>query len=322
MLFDLSLAELQRYLPERDEPQDFDTFWAQTLADARQFPLNAEFKAVDFGMALVDTYDVTFHGYGGQSVKGWLLLPKDRQAPLPCVVQYIGYGGGRGFPTDWLLYPAAGYATFVMDTRGQGSAWRQGDTPDLPSDGSSPHFPGFMTLGVLDPLTYYYRRVFTDAVRAVEAAKSHASVDDQRIIVTGGSQGGGISLAVSGLVQGLTAVMPDVPFLCHFYRAVTITDEDPYHEIANYLKVHRDKAEAVFKTLSYFDGMNFAVRASAPALFSTGLMDVTCPPSTVFAAFNHYAGEKEIRTYTFNLHDGGGTHHDLEKLRFLSKILN
>jgi len=124
------------------------------------------------------------------------------------------------------------------------------------------------------------------------------------------------------LVQGLTAVMPDVPFLCHFYRAVTITDEDPYHEIANYLKVHRDKAEAVFKTLSYFDGMNFAVRASAPALFSTGLMDVTCPPSTVFAAFNHYAGEKEIRTYTFNLHDGGGTHHDLEKLRFLSKILN
>jgi len=322
MLFDLSLAELQRYLPERDEPQDFDTFWAQTLADARQFPLNAEFKAVDFGMALVDTYDVAFHGYGGQSVKGWLLLPKDRQAPLPCVVQYIGYGGGRGFPTDWLLYPAAGYAAFIMDTRGQGSAWRQGDTPDLPSDGSSPHFPGFMTLGVLDPLTYYYRRVFTDAVRAVEAAKSHAGVDDQRIIVTGGSQGGGISLAVSGLVQGLTAVMPDVPFLCHFYRAVTITDEDPYHEIANYLKVHRDKAEAVFKTLSYFDGMNFAVRASAPALFSTGLMDVTCPPSTVFAAFNHYAGEKEIRTYTFNLHDGGGTHHDLEKLRFLSKILN
>jgi cephalosporin-C deacetylase len=322
MLFDLSLAELQRYLPERDEPGDFDDFWAETLSAARHTPLNAEFKAVDFSMALVETFDVTFNGYGGQPVKGWLILPKGRQGPLPCVVQFIGYGGGRGFPTDWLLYPAAGFATFVMDTRGQGSAWRQGDTPDLPSDGSSPHFPGFMTLGVLDPHTYYYRRVFTDAVRAVEAAKSHARVDAERIIVTGGSQGGGITLAVSGLVPGLTAVMPDVPFLCHFYRAVTITDEDPYHEVASYLKVHRDKAETVFNTLSYFDGMNFAVRACAPALFSTGLMDVTCPPSTVFAAYNHYAGEKEIRAYTFNLHDGGGTHHDLEKLRFLSKILN
>jgi cephalosporin-C deacetylase len=322
MLFDLSLEELQRYLPERDEPQDFDAFWSETLEAARQFPLDAIFEPVDYGMALVDTFDVTYNGYGGQPIKGWLILPKDRQEPLPCVVQYIGYGGGRGFPTDWLLYPAAGYATFVMDTRGQGSAWRQGDTPDLFNDGSSPHFPGFMTLGVLDPATYYYRRVFTDAVRAVEAARSHTAVDPRRIIVTGGSQGGGITLAVSGLVPDLAVVMPDVPFLCHFYRAVTITDEDPYHEISNFLKVHRDKSETVFRTLSYFDGMNFAVRANAPALFSTGLMDATCPPSTVFAAHNHYAGDKEILTYTFNLHDGGGTHHDLEKLRFIAKKLS
>ena len=322
MLFDLSLPELQRYLPERNEPQDFDAFWSETLAAARKYPLDAIFTPVDYAMALVDTYDVTFNGYGGQPVKGWLILPKNAEKPLPCVVEYIGYGGGRGFPTDWLLYPCAGYATFVMDTRGQGSAWRQGDTPDLPSEGSSPHFPGFMTLGVLDPATYYYRRVFTDAVRAVEAARSHAGIDEQRIIVTGASQGGGITLAVSGLVDDLTAVMPDVPFLCHFFRAATITDEDPYHEIASFLKVHRDKTETVFRTLSYFDGMNFATRATALALFSTGLMDVTCPPSTVFAAYNHYAGDKEIRAYHFNLHDGGGTHHDLEKLWFLSKILN
>ena len=86
------------------------------------------------------------------------------------VVEYIGYGGGRGLPIDWLLCASAGYAHFVMDTRGQGSAWSKGDTPDLESDGGNPHFPGFMTRGVLDPKTYYYRRVFTDAVRAVEAA--------------------------------------------------------------------------------------------------------------------------------------------------------
>ena len=93
-----------------------------------------------------------------------------------------------------------------------------------------------MTLGVLDPATYYYRRVFTDAVRAVEAARSHAGIDEKRIIVTGASQGGGITLAVSGLVNDLTAVMPDVPFLCHFFRAATITDEDPYHEDSQLFK--------------------------------------------------------------------------------------
>jgi cephalosporin-C deacetylase len=192
-----------------------------------------------------------------------------------------------------------------MDTRGQGSNWLQGDTPDLFDNGSSPHFPGFMTVGILDPKTYYYRRLFTDAVRAVEAVRSHPLVDKKRVIITGNSQGGGVTLAVSALMPDIAAAMANVPFLCHFYRAVTITDEDPYHEISRFLKAHRDKVEQVFRTLSYFDGMNFAVRASAPALFSTGLMDTTCPPSTVFAAYNHYAGPKEIKVYTFNLHDGG-----------------
>jgi len=321
MLFDLPLNELQQYKPERGEPKDFDQFWERTLNETRQFPIDASFTPVDFALDLIDTFDVRFRGYGGQTIRGWFMLPKGARAPLPCVVNYIGYGGGRGFPTDWLVFPCAGYATFVMDTRGQGSAWLNGDTPDLIDGGSSPHFPGFMTLGILEADTYYYRRLYTDAVRAVEAARLHPLVDGRRVIATGGSQGGGLALVVSGLVPDLAAVMPNVPFLCNFYRAVTITDEDPYHEIARFLKVQRDKVDTVFRTLSYFDGMNFAARANAPALFSTGLMDTTCPPSTVFAAYNHYAGKKDIKVYSFNLHDGGGSHHEIEMLKFLKNEL-
>ena len=102
-----------------------------------------------------------------------------------------------------------------------------------------------MTRGILDPATYYYRRVFADAVRAVEAARSHPAVDLARVAVTGGSQGGGISIAVAGLVPDIAAVMTDVPFLADFRRAITITDEDPYTEIARYLKAHRDHTERV-----------------------------------------------------------------------------
>ncbi len=82
--------------------------------------------------------------------------------------------------------------------------------------------------------------------------------------------------------------MPDVPFLCHYRRATEIMDTFPYNEIGNYCKTHRDKVETVFRTLSYFDGVNFAARAKAQALFSVGLMDMVCPPSTVYAAYNHY----------------------------------
>lgn len=320
MYIDMPLDELQKYLPKREEAQDFDSFWERTLQEVQAYPIQAVFEPVDFGLSLFDTFDVTFAGYAGQPIKGWLLLPRQRSGRLACVVQYIGYGGGRGFPTDWLLWSSAGYASLIMDTRGQGSTWLQGDTPDLETEGSSPQYPGFMTRGIFKPETYYYRRLYVDAVRAVEAARSHPAVDAERIVVTGHSQGGGLTIAVSGLVPDVQAVMPQAPYLCHIRRATEITDAMPYQEIPRFLQMHRDKVDTVFHTLSYFDAMNFAVRAKAPALFSMGLMDETCPPSTVFAAFNHYAGKKEIKVYSYNHHEGGGSHHDIEQIRFLKEL--
>lgn len=320
MQFDLPLEELKKYLPARSEPKDFDAFWARTLSEARAFPLNASFTLVETGMTLIDTYDISFNGYGGQPIKGWLTLPHAAKGPLPCVVEYTGYGGGRGHPHDWLFFPSVGYACFAMDVRGQGSSWRIGDTPDFEPAGSGPNYPGFMTRGVQNPETYYYRRLFTDVVRAVEAARSNAVINPQRIAVNGGSQGGGMALAAAGLIPDLSAVIADVPFLCHFRRAITLVDTDPYHEVVHYLSQHRDQVEMVFNTLDYFDGMNFATRANAPALFSVGLMDGTCPPSTVFAAHNHYAGPKEMRVWPFNQHEGGQTFQMLEKLPFLKKL--
>lgn len=321
MFFDLPLEKLQTYCPPRNEPADFEVFWQRTLHAARQFPLNAKFEPIDAGLRLVETFDVTFSGYHGQAIKGWLILPKTRTAPLPCVVEYIGYGGGRGLPVDWLLWSNAGYAHFVMDTRGQGSVWRTGDTPDPEPDGGNPQVPGFMTRGVLNPETYYYRRVFTDAVRAVDAARSHPAIDPKRMVATGGSQGGGISLAVAGLVADLSAIMPDVPFLCHYRRATEIIDTHPYNEIVQFCQRHRDKIETVFNTLAYFDGLNFASRAQCPAFFSVGLMDEVCPPSTVFAAYNHYAGPKQIKVWPYNHHEGGESFQSIEKIKFLERLL-
>lgn len=320
MYFDLPLDQLKTYLPDRTEPDDFDKFWNETLSQTRTFPLEAHFEPFEIGLQFLEVYDVTYNGYAGQPIKGWLVMPRNRPESLACIVEYIGYGGGRGHPYDWLLWGNMGYAHFIMDVRGQGSTWRSGDTPDLESDGGNPQIPGFMTRGVLDPHTYYYRRVFSDAVRAVETARSHPCVNAQRVAVLGGSQGGGIALAAAGLMPDLAAVMPDVPFLCHIRHATEITDSYPYAEIQNYCKTHREKIETVFNTLSYFDGVNFATRAKSAALFSVGLMDEICPPSTVFAAYNYYGGPKEIKVWPYNHHEGGETLQSAERVRFLKNL--
>jgi cephalosporin-C deacetylase len=314
--FDLPQSQLNTYRSSATAPDDFDSFWAETLGEAREFALDPVFERIDNGLDVFETYDVTFSGFGGNRVRGWFIRPAGR-AVERCVVKFIGYGGGRDLPHQHLLWPSTGRAVLVMDTRGQGSSWSVGDTPD--PVGSDAAHPGSMTKGILDPKAYYYRRVFTDGVRAVETARSRAEIDPDKIAVAGGSQGGGISLAAAGLDPRVFALMPDVPFLCDFPRAVGLTTRDPYGEIVRYLLTHRTKHEQAFRTLNYFDGVHFAARAKARALFSVALMDDVCPPSTVYGAYNAYAGPKAIESYTFNNHEGGGTLQEQRHVKWLAQ---
>jgi cephalosporin-C deacetylase len=324
-MYDFPLADLQSYRPEVSEPEDFDAFWSATVQEARSFDLAARSVPVDNRLAVLDTYDLTYAGFGGAPVRAWLHVPAGSTEALPTVVQYHGYSRGRGFPHSSTLWAQAGYAHLVMDTRGQG--WRAGgnsETPDAHVDAGANHAPGFMTAGILDPATYYYRRVYTDVVRLLEVTQDHPLLDAGRVLVTGGSQGGGLALAAAGLARlagiQLVGAAPDVPFLCHFERAVSLVDTHPYGEIAEYLAGWRQHVGTAFATLSYFDGVNFARRAECPALFSVGLMDTICPPSTVYAAFNHYRHEdKQIEVYPFNNHEGGEDHQSGRQLDWFAE---
>ncbi|MBZ5738921.1 acetylxylan esterase [Nocardioides mangrovi] len=322
MHYDLPLERLQEYAPDLPEPADLDDFWARTLAPLRR---DASYERVDNGLVGVETWDVVLSGYAGDPVRAWLHLPAAalRSGPLPGVVQYQGYNGGRGLPHEHVLWATAGYAHLVVDTRGQGSGWTTGATGD--PAGSGPAQPGFLTRGLDDPDTLYYRRVYADAVAALEVLRSHELVDPARVAVAGGSQGGGISTSVAALVpSSVAAVLADVPFLCDFRRAASVAQAEPYLELVRYLAAHRDRVEQTFATLAYVDAAVLAPRATAPALFSVALMDVTCPPSTVFAAYHRYGGPtatKEIDVYEYNDHEGGGAYHQARQLAWLAQVL-
>ena len=317
-VLDLPLDELSAYLPPSTARADFDAFWATTLAEHAQRPVAARFQPVDSPLSTIETFDVTFSGYDAQPVKAWLHLPRHRGAALPCVVQYMGYGTGRGTPVTLqnLLYSAAGYANLIVDNRGQvGSDTADGDAAH------SAQASGFLTLGVLDPHDFYYRRLIVDAVCAVDAAAQHHDVDASRLVVAGGSQGAALAIAAAALAEAPIAVLADLPFLSHVRRAADTASAGPYLELTEFGRARPELIEQAFATLSYFDTMNFAQRAMAPSRFSVALMDDVAPPATVFAAYNHYAGPKEIDVYRFNGHEGGGQLAAQRRLGFLSEIL-
>ena len=316
MLVDLPLAQLRTYVPDLAEPADFAEFWSGQLESARANGAETSFAAANSRVRHAHVFDVTFPGHGGDPIKGWFIEPLASDPGAAVIVEFIGYGGGRGDPFDWLNWSCAGHPHLIVDTRGQGGRWRSGDTPDL-GDNGAPSTPGFLTRGIASPHSHYYTRLFVDAARAVDAVRGYDRVAGRPIVTTGGSQGGGLAIAAAHLAGDVAATMPDVPFLADFRRAVEVTDSDPYVELAYYCKVHGEKAEQAFATLSYVDVANHAKRISAPALFSVGLADTITPPSTVFAAYNHYAGPKDIAVYQFSGHEGGGTRHFLAQLAFL-----
>jgi cephalosporin-C deacetylase len=179
--------------------------------------------------------------------------------------------------------------------------------------------PGMLTKGVSSKETYYYRRVFTDAVRAFDALQHLPRVDASRAFALGTSQGGGIALAASALAGNVQGTAVRVPFLCDIPQSIANTTSYPYGELADYLSIYRDREAEVLRTMSYFDGVNFARRVQSPALFSVALRDTVCPPASIYGAYNAYAGEKALNVWRFNGHEGGGIHDDLAALGAFDK---
>ncbi|SEF36467.1 cephalosporin-C deacetylase [Amycolatopsis pretoriensis] len=299
MLTDLGLDALWAYRSSYEAPEDFDGFWASTLAEARAHDIGLTLTPVETPLRTLDVFDVTFAGFGGHPIRAWLRLPRSAEEPLPAVVQFHGYGSSRGSELEQLHWASAGYAHLQVDVRGQG-----GVTPD--PVGSGPAYPGHLTRGIESRDTYVYRRIFTDAARAVDAVRVLPEVDPARVAVVGNSQGGGIALAAAALVPDVAAVHAQAPFLCDFRRASLVAGGRPYTELTGYLATHRTRERETFETLSYFDGVGFAGRATAPAWFSVGLMDDIVPPSTVFGAYHTYRGPKEIAVWDYSAHEAGG----------------
>ncbi|HZZ43147.1 MAG TPA: acetylxylan esterase [Tepidisphaeraceae bacterium] len=312
---DWPLDKMRQYKPDLYREPDFEPFWKSTLAESKAQPLKPELIPYALPSKRVECFEVRYEGFGGGRVAGWYLRPRG-SGKFPALMQYHGYSGRGQRPLDVLAIAEQGIAVMTMDTRGQNGLSE--DHAAYPGGG---HFSGWMTKGIRDPKSYYYRYVYTDAVRAVELLASQPEVDSSRIAATGISQGGGITLAATALSDRLILAMADVPFLCDYRRAIEITPTAPYTELSSFLKSHPAEYDRLIRTLSYCDNLNLAPWITCRTVICNCLWDDVCPPSTIFAAYNHIPAEKSMEIYPYHKHEVPYEHSET-RFKLLMETLN
>lgn len=97
--FDLPLEQLIAYRSSVQVPDDLERFWADTLSNARGLGSKPTLTPIATGLELVETWDVTFTGFNGDAVRGWLHRPARCPEALPIIVHYQGYGAD----VDWRI---------------------------------------------------------------------------------------------------------------------------------------------------------------------------------------------------------------------------
>ena len=300
LTFDLPIEQLRTYRGINPRPSDFDSFWDKSLVEMQSLDPKIELIAAEFTAPNVECFHLYFTGVGGARIHAKLLRPANSPSPHPAVLLFHGYTGDSGDWFDKLGYVAAGFTVAALDCRGQ-----SGLSIDVGGvSGNTLH--GQIIRGLNDalqgsPEKLLFRQIFLDTAQLARIVMEMPDVDADQVGVTGGSQGGALTVACAALEPRIKRIAPQFPFLSDYMRVWEMDQaKDAYLELQEYFR-HSDpmhKLEAtVFEKLGYIDIQFLAHRVQAEVLWGIGLMDTICPPSTQFAVYNKLTSPKEMVIY-------------------------
>ena len=298
MLIDKPIEELRVFQGRNECPEDVDEYWDRSLAEMEKLGVGYELVPAAFQLpGQAEFFHLYFTGMQGARIHCKFARPVKREGKLPAVLRFHGYSGDCGSFSSLAGYALQGFVIAAMDCRGQG-----GQSEDIGRVKGGTLY-GHIVRGLdgESPDMLYFRNVFLDCAQLARIVMAMEDVDETRVGATGGSQGGGLTLACAALTPGLNRAAPCVPFLCD-YRRVWEMDlaKDAYSGLKDYFRhfdPRHERESAIFTRLGYIDNKNLAHRIRAKVTMFTGLMDTICPPSTQFAAYNHITSEKKVVLY-------------------------
>jgi cephalosporin-C deacetylase len=302
-LIDLPLAQLREYNGRNPRPVDFDAYWGRALDEMRALGSAVELTPHALNASFAECFHLRFTGVGGARVHAKYLRPKGATGPRPAVLCFHGYSGSSGEWTDYLKWVGQGFAVAALDCRGQGGLSE--DTGGVKGN----TLRGHIIRGLDDaPEKLYYRQVYLDTAQLARIVMGFPEVDADRVGATGGSQGGGLTLACAALEPRIKRAAPVFPFLCDYQRVWEMDlSVAAYEELRTFFRnfdPRHEREEAIFTRLGYIDNQHLATRIRAETLMFVGLMDTVCPPSTQFAAYNKINAPKDLVIYPDFGHEG------------------
>ena len=301
---DLPLEELRKFQGVNPKPKDMEAYWDRAVAEMEALGAGCELIPAAFQVPGAECFDLYFTGVGGARVHAKFLRPAKREGKLPAVVEFHGYSGKASPFSALLRYVCAGFVVAALDARGQA-----GDSEDVGGVKGNT-LNGQIIRGLDDPNSdkLLFRSIFLDAAQLARIVMAMNCVDAARVGATGGSQGGGLTLACAALTPKLNRAAPVYPFLCDYQRVWEMDlDVAAYAELRQHFRSfdpRHEREREIFTKLGYIDNQHLAHRIRAEVMMFTGLIDTICPPSTQFAAYNKISSKKQVVIYPDFGHEG------------------
>lgn len=288
--------------PGLPEPEDFEEFWNKGREEVRAIPIDVrQRKLEEFSNEGRDVFAISFATVGGGRVFGYLGVPKTDAAPYPAIVNVAWAGPGFGpdpKTTD------EGFVVLTLNVFPYEVPIDETERRRVYDEYNKTVGGRYCALNMTDRERYFYRAPILGLDRAVDWLAEREFVDPERIGYHGTSQGGGFGLILTGLNKHIRRAVVSVPAICD-HAGLLKGRASGWPRLAESPEVERNPEEQAktLETLRYYDAVNFARRIDVPIVATVGFVDVTCCPSSVYAAYNAIpSSDKQIRPGVFAGH--------------------